>query len=307
MSNKGGQPNPGANAADANAVGALWVLGAAVFGSGMAAVAKFAGARVGPVEVAFFRAVIGLVITLPFIIRQGRGGWVSGQPLLQVLRGVIASFVILCGFYAVVHIPLADFTVLAFTKVLFVVLLAVLMLGEKIHLRRGLAMIVGFLGILVIMRPTGTFEVAALVAVFGAFFVGINIILVKIVSRTDGTATLVLYSNIVQCLVLAAPAAYYWVTPDRDVLVALLGVGILGTLAQFCIVRGYTIAEASAVIPIDYSRVIFAALLGYLFFDERPDQWTWIGAGVIILSTLYIARREAWLGKRSAKPESFER
>ncbi len=302
MSNKVGQSDPGANAA-----GALWVLGAAVFGSGMAAVAKFAGARVGPVEVAFFRAVVGLLVTLPFIIRQGRGGWVSGQPLLQALRGVIASFVMLCGFYAVVHIPLADFTVIAFTKVLFVVLLAVLMLGEKIHLRRSLATIVGFLGVLVIMRPTGTFEVAALVAVLGALLVGINIVLVKIVSRTDGTVTLVLYSNLVQCLVLAAPAAYFWVTPDRDVLVALLGVGILGTLVQLCIVRGYTIAEASAVIPVDYTRVIFAALLGYLFFDELPDRWTWIGAGVIILSTLYIARREARLGKRNADPESFER
>lgn len=286
----------------ANYSGAFWILGAAFFGSGLSAIAKVVGADFSAVEVAFFRAFIGLIVTMPFILRSGRAGWISKQPLLQATRGVLASVVMLCGFYAVVEIPLADFTVLAFTKVLFVVIFASIILRERIHMRRTIATLVGFLGVLIIVRPTGTVDFAVLVVLFGALVIAINIVLVKVVSRTDGPVTLVLYSNIVQCLVLAAPAAYYWVTPNLEQLLGLVSIGILGTVVQLCIVRGYAVAEASAVISFDYTRILFAVALGYVFFDEIPDGWTLAGASVIIVSTVYIARREARIGKSAPAP-----
>lgn len=288
-------------------IGALWILGSALFGSCMSAMAKFLGAHFDAVEVAFFRALVGLALTLPVVLRMGRAGWAARQPLVQVFRGVLAGAVMLCGFYAVAHIPLADFTVIAFTRALFVVALAAAVLGEKIHGRRTIATIIGFMGVLIIIRPGGAVGGATLVALLGAALAAVAIMLVKLAARTDSPVSLLLYSNLVQTVMLAGPAAYYWVTPDFNQLLALVGVGILGTLAQFCIVRGYSMAEASAVVPFDYARLLFAAVLGYLFFSDIPDAWTWAGAAVIVGSTFYIARREARLGKRGVHEPSVER
>jgi len=290
-----------------NLVGALWIVAAGFFGSSMGALAKSVGARLGPVEISFFRAFIGFSITLPFILHVGRSGWHTGQPVLQILRGVSASLVMLFGFYALIHMSLADVTVINFSKALFVVILAYFLLGETVHRRRSVATAVGFVGVLVIMRPTGSFEPAALVALAGTALVAVNIVLVKMLSRTDAPGTLVLYSNIVQAIVLVVPAYYYWVTPTWTELVALVGVGILGTLVQICIVRGYARGDASAIVPFDYLRILFATALGYVFFDEIPDGWTWSGAAIIAASTLYIVRREARLGKRLPEPQLPER
>ncbi len=291
----------------ANLVGALWIVAAGFFGSTMGALAKSVGFRLGPVEIAFFRAFIGFAITLPFILHVGRRGWRTAQPLLQILRGVSASLIMLFGFYALIHLSLADVTVIAFSKALFVVILARFVLRETVRLRRTLATMVGFIGVLVIMRPTGTIAPAALIALAGAALIAMNIMLVKVLTRTDAPATLVLYSNIIQTLVLVVPAAYYWVTPTWTELTILISVGVLGTLVQICIVRGYAVGDASAIVPFDYLRILFAVALGYVFFDEVPDAWTWAGAAIIAGSTLYIARREARLGKPLPEPQVPER
>ncbi len=284
-----------------NLHGAMWITLAALINSQMLLLVRFAGETLPPVEIAFFRGVFGLIIILPFVLRQGMAGFRTQRPGLQILRGISSSLILVCGFYAIVHLPLAQVSAISFSRPLFVLLLAAVFLSERVRMYRSLATLAGFIGVLIIVRPVGEVDPAAWIALMAAGFVALNIILIKILTRTDRTATLVFYPALVQTIVLAIPVAFVWRTPSWEELSYLLGVGLVGTLMQTCVVRGYRVAEASALQPFDYTRLLFATAVGYFIFDELPDIWTWAGSAILIAATLYIARREAQLSREAAR------
>lgn len=281
-----------------NVRGAAWILIGAVFSTGMAVLAKMLGAHLSAAQIVFFRALAGLVLILPFLIPLGWRALASGRMGLHVLRGVTGASAMICTFYSFVHLPLADANALSFARALFLVVLAALFLGERVGLRRGLATLIGFAGVLIMLRPSGSMEPAALVALFGALLVSIAVIFVKMLARTEPQSTLIFYSGLFATLVSAIPALLHWVPPTAAEFLLLGMMGALAVAAQACFIRAYSEAEATALAPFDYTRLLFAAGADMVVFAIFPDLWSLAGALIIAASTLYIVHREHQLGRR---------
>ncbi len=273
--------------------GSFWMLGSALLFVVMASLVKFLGQGMHPVQVAFFRSLTGLFIIVPLIARSGMGGFKTTRPRLHLARGICGSLGMMCGFYAFTYLPLADATAISFARALFLVPLAIVILSEVVGLRRWAATLVGFLGVLIILRPSGSTDPAALVAVAHALFVALALTCVKLLSRTDQALTLLLYSGLIGTVMTAIPTVLLWHPPTLEEYLLLGLMGLVGLAAHNCLVRAYAEADATALAPLDYTRLLFATAAGFLFFADIPDLWTILGAAIIVASTLYITIREA--------------
>lgn len=282
----------------ANARGALWLVLSGILFSAMAASVKLVGTRLDSFEIAFFRSLVALIALLPIVWRVGFGTLATKRPWAHLLRGVLGTTAMLCGFYALTHLPLATAIAIQFSRPLFLIVLAILILNETVGPRRLIATVIGFAGVLVMMRPSEGIDDAALVAVFGTMVVAGAVVLIKILTRTEKPLSLVFSFSLLSALFSAVPAALVWQTPTMTELGLMIGVGVLAMSAQFCYIRGYSIGEATAISPFDYFRLLFATIIGLTLFNETPDLWTLVGGLLIIVPTLYIARREAVLGRQ---------
>jgi len=285
-----------------NIRGSLLMLVSAVLFTVVGVLAKLMGQRYDAFQVAFFRALAGAVLTLPFLMRGGLGAFRTEQPVLQVVRTLLAATAIAANFYALIHLPLADANAISFARALFLIPLAVFVLGESVGPRRSGAAIVGFIGILIILRPSAEMEWAALFALYGALAVSAASVTVRLLLRTDGILTLIFYSGVASALVLAVPAFSVWRAPSPLDWLMLSLLGAIAVVSQGFFIRAFELGEASALAPIDYTRIVFAGAAGFLVFGDVPDLWTWIGSAVVVGSTLYITRREAQLGKKETPP-----
>lgn len=286
-----------------NVRGAVWILASCLFVSAMAALVKLLGTRLDSLQLSFFRALFGFLAVLPFVA-LGRFEAVRTERLgLHVSRGLLGGTGMVCAFYAITHLPLAEAAAIGFTKPLFMVVLAALMLHEVVRARRWSATGVGFLGVLIMLRPgEGVLEPAALVALAGALVAATVTLLIKRLSATEAPLTILFWLGVVSTIATLPLALHVWRQPSLAELLAMLLAAALASLAQVCMIRGLRIGEASALAPFDYARLPVAAGFGLLLFGEVPDRYALAGAGLIVLSTLYIARREARLGKRSRHP-----
>ncbi|MEM6491458.1 MAG: DMT family transporter [Pseudomonadota bacterium] len=289
-------------AASDNLRGALWMLASAIGFSLMAVLVKIAGADLPAAQVAFFRCVFGLVFLLPAILRAGvRDSFATRRFDLHLARGAVGVTAMLCFFVAIANAPLADVTAITFAKPLFVIVIATLFLGEVVRWRRWTATAVGFVGVVVMIRPGQQgFDPDTLYALFGAACVAGTVALVKTIAKHDGHLTTLAWFAVLSSLVTLGPALYVWVPPSPTLWVVCALVGLVGVASQSAIVSAYRIGEATAVAPFDYSRIVFAAGFGVLLFDEWPDVWTLLGAAIVVGATIYIARREAKLGAPTA-------
>jgi len=286
-----------------NVRGALWMLASCFMFSTMGLFVKLLGEHLPSHQAAFFRALFGLAAVLPFVLGMGRAGFATKRLPLHLTRGLTGAAAMLCGFYSMAHLPLADSVALSFTKPLWLIPLAVLFLGEIVRVRRWVATGAGFLGVVVMMRPgQGPIDPAVYVALTGAFFVALVTVQVKKLISTEHPATLIFYSTCIASLVTAVPAFVVWQTPEPRELLLLLIAGLLGTIGQSLGIRALQAGDSTAVAPIDYVRLLISGFYGYWFFGDVPDVWTRVGAAIIVGSTLYIAHREAQLGKAPAPP-----
>jgi len=282
----------------ANTRGALWLLTSAALFTVMAVLTKFLGTRLDTMQVAFFRLFFATLIIMPWLIRHG--GFRPAHPRLMTLRGVIGGGAMLCMVYAFVHLPLADAQAIQFAQGLFLVPLAIIFLREVPGPRRIVAVILGFIGVLIMLRPSGDFEPAAFVALFGALLVAGAAVMVKLVADKDGPLTMMLFSGVFGCGMAVIPMALNWIDPTPYEWVMLAGIGLVGAGAHNCFLRAYRVGEATAIAPIDYTRLIFAGTAGFLFFGTVPDIYTIIGAVIIAGTSFYIARREAAVARAKA-------
>jgi len=280
-----------------NTRGALWMLASGVGFSVMAVGIKLLGHRLENFQIGFFRVVIGFLAILPFV--AGSGGLATLQTRhagVHFVRAVFGLLAMYCSYYAIARMPLADYTGLSFTKPLFATLLAIVILGETVRWRRWTATLVGFLGVLVMVRPgAGTIQPAALAALTDSFSVAFLVTLVKRLPATETPLTMLFYFGLFATVMSIGPAIYSWQWPTALEWLLLIGVGVLGALSQMFWIRAFRAGEASAVAPFDYLRLPMAATLGFVGFSELPTLWTFVGAAVIVASTLYIAHREAQL------------
>jgi drug/metabolite transporter (DMT)-like permease len=276
-----------------NARGALWMLLAAGSFTFIDALARQVGQRIDPLQISFFRCAFGGLAILPFVLLAGRAAFRPTQLGGHVARALFSYIALSLIFYAVSRMPLAEAVTLTFTRALFMVLLAAVFLGERIRWRRSCATIVGFAGVLIMAPPlTLEFDPGLAAAIGAAFFTALVGVTLKGLSLRDRPVTIILCFGIISSLLALPAAIYVWRDPTPIELVGLALIGAGGSLAQYCSIRGYRIAEATAIEPFDYSRFIYALAFGLILFGELPGPATWAGAALIVVSTLYIARRD---------------
>tara|TARA_B100001142_G_C14104839_1_gene566730 strand:- start:33 stop:584 length:552 start_codon:yes stop_codon:yes gene_type:complete len=172
--------------------------------------------------------------------------------------------------------------------------IAIIILREKVGVRRWIATLVGFGGVLIVLQPgTETASIGGLLAVLAALLFAISIALIRILSKTESPTSIVFWMSVFLTPLSIGPAIWFWTTPDPRELILLIGVGALATIGHYSMARALSLSEATALTPLDFTRLPFAALIGYFMFSEIPAHTTWIGAGIIILSAIYISNREA--------------
>jgi drug/metabolite transporter (DMT)-like permease len=281
-----------------NVRGALWVVCGCVMFSAMMTLVKSLGGSFESFQLAFFRALFGLFAVIPFIVRLGPGVLRTRRLALHGVRGILGASAMLCGFYAITHLSMADAVSISYARALFLIPLAVLFLGEVVRMRRWSATAVGFIGVIVMLRPGGEVEPATFVALLGSLLVAIVTILIKKLTKTERPETLLFYFGVISSTVALIPALTVWRQPDLGELALLMMTGACGAAGQYCMIRGFKIGEATALLPFDYTRLVFAGIIGYFVFFEVPDMWTITGALIIVASTLYIGLREARIKQR---------
>jgi drug/metabolite transporter (DMT)-like permease len=199
-------------------------------------------------------------------------------------------------------IPLAQTTSLSFSAPLFATLLAILVLGEKVRIRRITALALGFVGMLLVVRP-GFAEVnlGSLLIICSSLTWGTAIAIIKSMSKTESSATLTVYMGLFLTPITGVFAFFVWETPTWEQLGLLFIVGILGTVGHLAFAQSFKTADSTAVLPLDFTRLIWASIVGFVVWHEIPDAWAWIGGSVIFASATYIAYREAVVAKQSRR------
>jgi len=280
---------------------ALLMLGSAMAFGLMAVAIRLATAYVPTQEVAFFRSSFGLLALLPVLLRHPcRSVFYTQQLPRYLLRSGMGFCSMLCGFWALGHLPLSQAVALSYSTPLFVTLGAVLYLGEIVRIRRWAAVIAGFIGVLVIVRPGADgFTAGSLVAVLAAVISAMVAIQLKQLIGLDNPDTVVLYTYVFWVPMSFVSAVFVWVWPSGLAWVWLAITGIMGTVGQLLWMRALQLGEVSALTPISFTQLPLVALLGWWLFAETPDRWTVLGAGIILAANAYIAHREAVLARQA--------
>ena len=279
---------------------ALLMLGSTLAFGLMAIAIRYATRYVPTQEVAFFRNAFGLLALLPMLIRPGSAPLKTQQLPRYFLRSAIGLASMLCAFWAIGHLPISQAISLSYSTPLFVTIAAVLWLGETVRMRRWAAVIIGFIGVLIIVRPgSTTFTPGTLVAVGAAVLSSLVAIQIKQLTRVDSADTVVFYTYVFWVPLSLVPALFVWVWPTGLAWVWLVATGVLGTLGQLLWTRALRLGEVSALTPISFMQLPLVSLLGWLLFNEALDRWTVIGAGIILGANAYIAHREAVLARRA--------
>jgi drug/metabolite transporter (DMT)-like permease len=280
--------------------GIAWALASTVFFAGMHASVRKVSAELDPFEVAFFRNLFGFVVFLPWVAATGLSAFRTERFPAHLARGVINSGSMLTWFWALSLLPLAEATALGLTGPLFVTLAAIVMLKERVGIHRWVALGLGALGTLVVLRP-GAVEVSlgAVLVLASSVFVAASKIITKDLSRTDNPATIVAYLALLMTPLTLIPAVFVWQWPTLDQLVWLGIIGALGSTAHYCFVRSYKYIDVTLAEPIVPVRLVWSAAIGYFAFREAPGWSMWIGGAMIVAATTYIAHREAAHKKRA--------
>tara|TARA_R110000868_G_scaffold46376_10_gene153270 strand:+ start:6823 stop:7650 length:828 start_codon:yes stop_codon:yes gene_type:complete len=244
-------------------------------------------------QILFIRTLVGLAVLAPMMRRSGFATLRTRRLPLHLSRGIFAYFGMLGLFIGISEIPIAQVVSLSFTQPIFICLLAAVLLGERFNAVRVAAIVGGFAGVLVILRP-GFIEIGfgSAVVLGGAMSYAVSNVCIKKLMTTESVAATTIWVNILMCPLAGIPAAFYWVTPSLPDLALLVGVGITGTAGIWFISRAYALADMSAVVPFDFLRLPIVATAGWLWFSETTDMWTYAGAAIIFASTYALAKSE---------------
>jgi drug/metabolite transporter (DMT)-like permease len=285
-----------------NLRGAVWILASCIAATCMMLGVRGASSTLHPLQIVFCRFVVGFILVLPFLLSRGSEVMATQRMPLLVLRGMLGFVAVSLGFYCVSVLPLVTATVLFFTAPLFVTLLAIPLIGERADWRRIAATLCGFLGTAVVLGfdPQG-FHPVMLIAVGSAVIFAFSLIVGKMLAATERPMTIMFYFAIVTMLASAAPAALVWQAPNVGEITLLVLVGVFAAARVYFDIRGYAAGEAGFVAPFGYFRIILVGAAGFVLFAEIPTSNALVGATLIIVSTLYIAEREARRGRAGSQ------
>ena len=286
----------------------MWVTVSMALFAGLAVFSRQAmNAGLHPFEVVFLRNAFACLMLVPLLVYRGPSLLQSERFGLYGVRVAISLLSMQAWFYGLSLIPIGELTAISYLAPLFGTLGAVVLLGEVVRVRRWTALAVGFLGAMIILRPTGSaIGLGQLCAIVSAMAGGLTVVLVKQLTAHDDPDKIVFLTNALLLPMSLGPALFVWRWPTLEVLPALFGMGVCAVLGHVSLVRGYAATDASLAMTFEFSKLPFAVVIAYLAFGETIDAWTWLGAFIIFASALYITRREARLraarGAAAARP-----
>ncbi|MCZ6510671.1 MAG: DMT family transporter [Alphaproteobacteria bacterium] len=287
------QPATSAESSSPLLVAVAWMVGTLISFTLMAiAVRELVGA-IHVFEIQFFRSVGALIILAPFALAKGRAALKTAQPKLQIVRNTVHFAAQLGWIAGVALLPLSEVFAIEFTTPIWTALIAALVLSERLNRGRIVALVLGFLGILVILRPgVATIEPGAFFVLGAAVGFAITLVATKALTKTDSAMTILLYMSLIQFPIGAVMAVPVWTTPDPLQMFWLLVVGAVGLSAHFCTARALALADASIVIPMDFMRLPLIVLVGFLLYEESAELFVLLGAVMIFAGNYYSIRRE---------------
>lgn len=275
----------------------IWITGAMALFAVLAACSRKAALMgMHPLQIVFLRNFSATLFLMPMLVMRGRSLLRSNAIHLYGVRVGISIFSMTAWFYALALIPVAEVTAIGFLAPLFGTLSAIVFLGEKVRIRRWTALVIGFLGAMIILRPgTESFGLGQACAIFNAMSSGLVTVLLKQLSSEDDSGKIVFLTTVLMLPPTLIPALFVWETPGLEYAPVILTIGFTAVLGHYCLMRGFASTDASLVMTFDFSRLPFAVLIGWWMFGEVTDIWTWVGAAIIFASAIYITRREARL------------
>jgi drug/metabolite transporter (DMT)-like permease len=268
------------------------------FGTVMLSFLKIAQEDVNVYVAGFFRFFLGLIIILPYIIKKKDAVLKTSHFKKHILRAILGLPAMLLYFSALVLLPIEKLTAISFVVPLMVTILAVFFLGEKIYIYRTLALILGFSGMLVIIRP-GFIDISigVYMVLFSALLWSINIIITKKISKDDSAITILAYQSIFMSILSFFIVLFFWEIPSLKTFIYLISSAICGTVLHLTLNHAFKLVDVSMTQPYSFLNLVFASIIGYFVFDEIPDVYTWIGASIIFIGVLIISYREMKLDK----------
>jgi drug/metabolite transporter (DMT)-like permease len=267
-------------------------VGASLMMALMGTCVKVAARDINNEMVVFLRSAFGLMFLLPGLLQLGPAGMRTtriGGHLARSLAGLAAMY---CFFYAIAHMHLAEAVLLNFSSPVFTAILAAVWLKEPLSRKTVAAVAIGLLGITCILKPTPVhFSPVSIVGLGSAVLAAVAMVNIRALASTDPTWRIVLYFSIISTVVSALALPWHWQTPTPRALLAMAGAGLAASLGQLLMTYSYTTATAARVGTLNYSTVVFAALLGWLFWDEQPDALAVLGALLIIVAGVLVTKR----------------
>lgn len=248
-----------------------------------------------PVQIFWFRQLALLLGVLVMLRVHGRSILSTRRRSLQITRGTLVVCSSLLFIFAVRHVPLADAVAASFVAPFFLTILGALLLGEKVGIRRWSAVVVGFIGALIIVRPgMNAVHPSVMLVVLAAACYATRQVLGRLLSDTDKTITTITYTALTASFIASLALPFIWIWPDSRVQwLALLGVALCGGVGEVMVINALEAAEAAAVAPIHYTLIIWGTMYGYLVFGQLPDQWTWAGTAIIVSAGIYTLKRDS--------------
>ncbi len=276
-----------------NTKGALILLLAALGFSVMAMLIKLAGQRLHVTQIIVIRQLTITVILLPKLARTFPQSLYSDRVGLHLTRISVALIAMMAGFTAVINMPIADATAIGFAKSFFVTIFAIIILRETVGLRRWMATLLGFVGVIIMLKPGGdSFTIYGVYAAIGAIAAGMVMVIIRLLSRTEAPSTILTYQAVGVGLILLFPATLYWQTPTTTEWILLILIGFSGYLSQMANIYAYKFGEASLLAPLEYTRLIYATIIGIIVFGNFPAIETIIGATIVVIASAYTIHRE---------------
>jgi drug/metabolite transporter (DMT)-like permease len=270
-----------------------WTVGALLSFSAMAIGGRELSDTMHPLQITLWRSSIAVVIILAVVARMGTWPRRPQSLKLHLFRSVFHYVAQVCWFIGIVLLPLANVFALEFSMPIWVALLAIIFLGERINRGKAVALALGFIGILIILQPGfGDFNPAAFFVIAAALGFASSIIYTKLIARTDSAMTLLLYMNVIQFPIGLVPALFVWTAPGWADVPWILVIGIANLTAHLSLMKALQLADATVITPIDFLRLPLIAVIGALFYDEPFDLLIMAGAAVIFFGNYYSVMRE---------------
>lgn len=282
-------------------MGIIMMIMAVAILTGMNVMVKMIGTSYHPTQITFMRSLVAMILIFPFLIKAGGLSLLkTKRPGLHLMRSLAGTLGNILYFYAFQRMTVGDVMVISQAVPLFVTIFAVLFLSERVGIRRWVAVLVGFLGVIIAIDPAGNFHITSLIAVAATGCWASTILFMRKLGATESPYTVTFIFMTVCTTITACIQPWVWQTPTPRMLVLILGIGISGALGQMLMSTALKYAKASVVSPFNYTGIIWAIGFDLVLWDIIPAWTTILGAGIITITGVYIFHREAIIRQKSA-------